>query len=413
MLRCDRTRLPPVDRFLPYEHDIPVDCSTANSLPVVSKAPSNSQLDMSPHIEHPSTLESYQVNFNDMSLDVRPLAVQSIYSQPQYSSSLDSTSVGSLDDVAHRPLVPGVYVPTLAFFHKSTEDLDLSTISRHTVRLAEAGVTGFTTQGSNGEAVHLTHRERMTVTRTTRRALDEAGFSSVPVIVGCGAQSTRESIELCQEASASGGDYALVLPPSYYQGLFKRDSIVDFFRDVANASPIPILIYNYPGAVAGMDLTSDTIITLSKHPNVVGCKLTCGNSGKLNRIAAATNARTPLNPGSGFMCLGGSVDFMLQTLIGGGSGTIGGLANLAPKACIKVMNLYMSGNLKEAQRLQNIVARGDWAAIQSGIVGTKSALESYYGYGGVARKPLPRPTAEDQTKYAKDFKELVTLEQSL
>jgi 4-hydroxy-2-oxoglutarate aldolase len=368
---------------------------------------------MSPHVEHPSTLESYRVNFNDMSLDNRPLAVQSIYSQPQYSSSLDSTSVGSLEDVAHRPLIPGVYVPTLAFFHKTTEDLDLSTIASHTVRLAEAGVTGFTTQGSNGEAVHLTHRERMTVTRTTRRALDEAGFNSVPVIVGCGAQSTRESIELCQEASDSGGDYALVLPPSYYQGLFKQDSILEFFRDVANASPIPVLIYNYPGAVSGLDLSSDTIIKLSRHPNIVGCKLTCGNTGKLNRVASATDARTPLNPGSGFMCLGGSVDFTLQTLIGGGSGTIGGLANLAPKACIKVMNLYMSGNLKEAQRLQTIVARGDWAAIQSGIVGTKSALETYYGYGGVARKPLPRPSAEDQTKYAKDFKELVTLEQSL
>src|SRR5262249_37249960 len=154
----------------------------------------------------------------------------------------------------------------------------------------------------------------------------------------------------------------------------------------ASASPIPILIYNYPGAVSGLDLSSDVIIELAKHPNIVGCKLTCGNTGKLNRIAAATRAATPSEPGSGFMCMAGSADFTLQTLIGGGSGIIGGLGNIAPKACVKLIRLFESGNLKEARRIQAIVARGDWAAIQGGIVGTKSALVAFFGYGGYARK---------------------------
>lgn len=340
--------------------------------------------------------------------------VHSVYSHSQYSDSCESTLASSIEDVhISRPLGPGVYVPTLTFFKNDNEDLDLDTISQHAVRLAQAGVAGLTTQGSNGEAVHLTHKERKLVTKTTRIALDKAGFHSIPIIVGCGSQSTRETIDLCREALQSGGDYALVLPPSYYKPLFSATSMVDFFRDVADSSPIPILIYNYPGAVAGLDMDSDVITRLAKHPNIVGCKLTCGNTGKLARIAASVDAATPTENGSGFMCMGGSADFTLQTLIVGGSGVICGLGNVAPKACVQVIELYSAGKLAAAKKLQSVVARGDWAAISGGIVGTKSALDTYHGYGGFARKPLPRPTTQEVAKYANDFREIMEVEKSL
>ncbi|KAI4217321.1 MAG: hypothetical protein LQ351_000630 [Letrouitia transgressa] len=340
--------------------------------------------------------------------------VDSIYSQSQYSESSDSTAASSVDEApVRRPLRPGVYVPTLTFFKADTEDLDLDIICRHAVRLANAGVAGLTTQGSNGEAVHLSHQERKLVTKATRNALDAAGFHSFPIIVGCGSQSTRETIELCREAMTSGGDYALVLPPSYYKAMYKPDSLVEFFGEVADASPIPILIYNYPGAVSGIDIDSDVIVELAKHPNIVGCKLTCGNTGKLGRIASSVDAASPCEEGSGFMCMGGSADFTLQTLVVGGSGVICGLGNVAPKACVKVVDLYKAGKMAEAKKLQAIVAQGDWAAISGGIVGTKSALETYYGYGGYARRPLPRPTEADEAKFAENFKELVELEKSL
>jgi 4-hydroxy-2-oxoglutarate aldolase len=160
-------------------------------------------------------------------------------------------------------------------------------------------------------------------------------------------------------------------------------------------------------------LNSDVIIELSKHPNIVGCKLTCGNTGKLNRIAAATRAATVSDPGSGFMCMGGSVDFTLQTLVGGGSGIIGGMANIAPKACVKLIELYEAGRMAEAQRLQAVVARGDWAAIQGGIIGTKAGLVAHFGYGGYARKPLPRPSKEETHKWREAFDELVAVEKAL
>lgn len=304
-----------------------------------------------------------------------------------------------------RPLVPGIYAPTVAFFDDETEDLDIPTIKKHAIRLAEAGLHGLVTQGSNGEAVHLSHSERRIVTAATREALDEAGFQDMPVIVGCGSQSIRETIELCHEALLSGGDYAMILPPSYYGALYTADSQFEFFTRVADQSPVPILIYNYPGAVSGIDLNSDVITKLAKHPNIVGCKLTCGNTGKLGRIAA----RAP----RGFMTMGGSADFTLPALIGGGKGVIGGLANIAPKACVEVFNLYTAGKIDEAEKMQAVIGRGDWAAIKGGVVGTKSCLQSHFKYGGYGRKPLPRPSADQAAAVLAEFEELLLLEQFL
>ena len=376
---------------------------------------------MSPHNDAPSPAGSFSQGFNSMSF--RPTAssglrnsssnANSVYSDSPYSSSYSSTSLET-EDHPSRPLIPGVYVPTICFFDPVTEDLDTATIASHAVRLAKAGVTGLTTQGSNGEAVHLTHSERQTVTATTRTALTSAGYSQLPILVGCGAQSIRETIQYCREAYAAGGDYALVLPPSYYAPLFSPSSasVIEFFTQVADQSPIPLVIYNYPGAVSGMDLSSDTIIRLAAHPNIAGVKLTCGNTGKLNRIASATKSRkTQASPP--FLVLGGSADFALQSLIGGGHGILAGLANIAPKACIETIRLYREGKMAEAQEMQEVVARGDWAAIQGGVVSTKAGMESWFGYGGFGRSPLPRPTSDESAKWKEGFRELVALEKSL
>ncbi|KAJ9309647.1 hypothetical protein DTO217A2_937 [Paecilomyces variotii] len=331
-----------------------------------------------------------------------------IYSQPQEDVSYKNAP----PEHPNRTLRPGVYVPTFTFFKKTTEELDEEAIARHAVRMAKAGIAGIVTQGTNGEAVHLTSIERSVVNRTIRDALSKAGYEDIPIIVGCGVQSTRETIDLCRQAHDSGGDYAVILPPSYYKANYKPECIKDYFTEVADASPLPILIYNYP-AVTGVDLDSDTIIELAKHPKIVGCKLTCGNTGKLNRIAAATSARTHADQGSGFMCLGGSADFTIQSLVGGGSGVVAGLANFAPKSCVRLAELYNSGSYHEAKGLQAPVARGDWAAIKSGISGTKCALEQFFGYGGFARKPLPRPTKKEAIDHQDMFQEIADMEKLL
>lgn len=377
---------------------------------------------MAPHNDAPSPIGSYTTDFSTLprhqtqSSSLNYTSTGLSHAQSSLRSPFATSSMETDTHVA-RPLVPGVYVPTMCFFDPATEDVDTDTIARHAVRLAKAGVTGVATQGSNGEAVHLTHAERQLVTATTREALDGAGFSHLPIIVGCGSQSTRETIQYCDEAWEAGGDYALVLPPSYYATLFapSSETILEFFHQVADASPIPIIIYNFPGAVGGLDLSSDVIVSLSQHPNIVGVKLTCGNTGKLNRVAAATKSlsksHNPKRPD--FLVLAGSADFSIQSLVAGGHGILAGLANIAPKACIRTIELYRQGKMTEAQALQEVVSQGDWTAIQGGVVGVKAGLQAWAGYGGFARSPLPKPTQEQARKWQEGFRELVRMEKTL
>ncbi|KAJ6439795.1 alanine racemase domain-containingprotein [Purpureocillium lavendulum] len=331
---------------------------------------------------------------------------------------------------AARPLRRGIYVPTVAFFDPDTDELDPKATARHATRLAGSGITGLAVQGSNGEAVHLLSHERSLVTKTTRAALDAAGYTHMPLLVGCGAQSTIETVALCRQAAADGGDYALVLPPSYYSGLFAAGNatVRDFFTAVADASPIPIIIYNYPGATPGIDINSDVLIELSRHSNIVGCKFTCGNTGKLGRVAAAVRAARRAAVGSSsdseeedggsgadFLCFAGSADFTIASHAAGAAGVIGGLGNVAPRSCVRLFELCERGDAArdEADAVQETVARGDWVCIQTGVLGVKEALRAFYGYGGWARRPLPRPDAAARDGIVEGLRGLADLEKEL
>lgn len=329
------------------------------------------------------------------------------------------------------PLRPGVYCPTVTFFHPDTDELDTPTIRKHAVRLARAGVVGIVAMGSNGEAVHLSRAERQTVIRETRAALDAAGFRNVPIIAGASDQSVRGSVELARDAAEAGAEYVLVLPPSYYRyAVGSEESLYDFFTGVAEGSPLPVIIYNYPGVVAGIDMDSDLIIRISQHPNIVGTKFTCANTGKLTRVARALKAITPPSPfpldqtpspnhptkstaNHPYVAFGGIADFTLQCLISGGSATIVGTANVAPRTCVQVFNLWSEGKLAEAYRLQKILADGDGVLSKVLIPGTKQILQAFFGYGGYPRPPLRRLDDAAVRELQDKLQEMMAVENSL
>ncbi|KAK0758339.1 hypothetical protein N5P37_008737 [Trichoderma harzianum] len=277
----------------------------------------------------------------------------------------------------------GIYVPAVAFFNPD-ETIDFDAIRAHLTRLAKGGVDGLVIQGSNGEAMHMLHDERQQVLRLAREVLNEHGKPGSVIVAGCGVQSTRETIQLCREAKEAGADYALVLSPSYWVGAMQKPVIFNFFNDVASASPIPIVLYNFPAVTGGIDLDSDMIINLAvANPNIVGVKLTCGSMGKLQRIAHDPRIGRP------FAAFAGKTDFFLHGLVGGSHGVIAATANLLPKTHQHMLRLYDEGKLKEAQELQTRFSRADWALVQLGIAGIKAALQKYYGYGGGrSRRPL-------------------------
>ncbi|KAL4943021.1 hypothetical protein BDV06DRAFT_235042 [Aspergillus oleicola] len=331
--------------------------------------------------------------------------------------------------MAPTPLRPGAYAPTMTFFSPDTEDLDIPSIRRHAVRLAKAGLVGLVCMGSNGEAVHLTLAEKQTVISETRSSLNEAGFTNVPVIAGASENSIRGTIQLTKDLATAGAEYALIVPPSYYRYATGNDeTLYEYFTAVADGSPIPLILYNYPGAVAGIDMDSDLIIRISQHPNVVGTKFTCANTGKLTRVARVLHAVKPDSPlaptkssvpvtktsaAHPYVAFGGIADFTLQTLASGGSAILAGGANVLPKLCVKVFQLWEQGKFTEAMEAQSLLSQADWVLTKAAIPGTKSAIQSYYGYGGYPRRPLARLNEGQVKAVADGIKEAMEVELSL
>jgi L-threo-3-deoxy-hexylosonate aldolase len=316
-----------------------------------------------------------------------------------------------------RELKPGIYTPTQAFFLTGTEDLDLGSIGSHAVRQIKAGIVGITTNGSNGEAVYLSREERAVVTSTTRKALDAAGFGNVPIIVGATEQSVRGTIDLCRDAATGGGDAVLLMAPSFFKWAMDSAAIERYFTQVADRSPLPVLIYNYPGAVGGIDLDSELLERLATHSNIVGIKFTCGNVGKLARVAAATCSISEFGtmspPTSSFFAFAGIADFILPSVVVGGSGAIVGAANVFPRMCVHVYRLSIQGQHEEARKAQQALARVDWSLTKRAIPGFKAILQKYHGYGGVPRQPMAALSTEAAEELFREIKELMEIEKGL
>ncbi|CAD6579708.1 MAG: hypothetical protein CYPHOPRED_000990 [Cyphobasidiales sp. Tagirdzhanova-0007] len=288
----------------------------------------------------------------------------------------------------------GVYAPCLTFFN-GDESIDFLSMRHHALRLAAAGITGLVIHGSNGEAPHLNTTERSQVIKEIKSALTEKGFAALPIIAGTGAASAIETVALCRLAAAAGADFALVLPPSYWPGAMTKPVLSAFFVNVADASPIPIMAYNFPMVASGIDLDSDLLIDLSKHLNIVGCKLTCGNLGKLHRIAKAV-------PGDKFAVLGGKSEFMLHALVGGSSGTIGALVNYTPAIHVELFRRYVNGDLAGAKELQDIISDADWEMTKTGVSGLKAAVSATWQYGSNSvRSPLKPVSFSTGEKFEK------------
>jgi len=306
--------------------------------------------------------------------------------------------------------------------------LDIPALKSHVIRLAKAGVRPLLA-GTMGEALHLSHVERIEILKATRTVLDHEGFTEMPIIIGTGAGSTRETIQLSKEAAAAGADCVIVIAPGYFSGTLAshRPALKAFWTEVAEASPVPVIIYNYPAASGGIDLDSDQIIELAKEcPNTAGVKLTCGNVGKLTRICAEVS--TPLfasqfprrNPRAPFLVLGGYTDFVVPSAFVNGHGAITGLANVAPYSTAKLFKSAEAAKLdvsvlSEANRIQGVLANADFTIAKAGLAGTKFLLEKLYGYGGLPRKPLPALTVDAEAALWNHphVKELVKLEKEL
>lgn len=339
--------------------------------------------------------------------------------QPQQSPAPAATSPPPPNQ--NDPLPPGIWAPTQVFFTPSTTSpsistntIDLPTTALHAVRLARAGIAGLVTNGSNGEAAHLSPSERAAVTRATRAALDGAGFAHIPVVSGASDASLAGTVRLAREAREAGAAGVLVLVPSAFGWAMREgETVVRFFEGVVEgcggrSGGLPVVVYNYPAAAGGLDLDSDLLGRLAE-VGVAGVKFTCGNVGKLARVASAT-----ATAGDGrFRCFSGVADAVVPALMVGGHGGIVGAANVFPRACVEAYKLFEEGKWEEARVAQQRLARADWAMTKRAIPGFKSVLQKYHGYGGIPRLPVPPLSEKEEEKLFAEIEEMMAVEAAL
>ena len=301
-------------------------------------------------------------------------------------------------------ILQGIYPPLPTFFDEQDE-LDISTYQQHIERLSEQGIHGFVVMGSNGEAVHLSSDERGQVIAAAR----EAAGNEAMIIAGCGEQSTRATIRNCEQAARTGADIVLILPPFYYKGRMNQEALLTHYRSIADASSLPLVIYNMPASAAGLDLDATTICILAEHPNIIGVKDSAGNMAKLAQIVETVAGRAGRHERP-FKVFAGSAGYLLPALKVGAVGAVAALANVFPREVCRVQQLFTEGNMAEAEALQAVLVAPNTAVTATySVPGLKAALDLTVGYGVRPRSPLLPLTAQERTKLAEILQQVLQI----
>jgi 4-hydroxy-2-oxoglutarate aldolase len=269
----------------------------------------------------------------------------------------------------------GLYPPIPTPFDDQ-ERLALDKLEGNLERWIAQPLDGVVMPGSNSEATFLSREERLSLWQLCGAKLRAAGKR---LIAGTGAETTAETIALTKAAAELGAEATLVLPPQFYKPSMTHEVLVAHYRAVADASPIPVLLYNVP-AFTGIDFLPQTLLALAEHPRIVGVK---DSSSNIVKMAAVLAARPD------FQVFAGTGSALLPFLSIGAVGGITALSNVAARPLRRVADAFAAGRNEEARRLQLALAPLNAAlTTKHGVPGLKYAMERAGFYGGPCRRPL-------------------------
>ena len=275
----------------------------------------------------------------------------------------------------------GIYTPIATPF-RDDGTVDERALAANVSRWMTTPLTGLVVLGSNGEATSLDDSEADRIVEIVRAGVP----SSRPLIAGTGRESTRATIAATRRAAAAGADAALVRTPSFFKPQMTTDAFVRHFTEVADASPVPVLLYNVT-AYTGVNLLPDAVERLAVHPNIVGMKESGSDIGQIAEYVA----RTP----DDFTVLAGSATTLVHALCAGCDGAILALASLAPAECVLMTTLVREKRLDEANALQRrLMPLARSVGTSYGVPGLKAALE-LSGYAGGSPRPPLRPVSSE------------------
>ena len=200
----------------------------------------------------------------------------------------------------------------------------------------ENGTDGIVAVGTTGESATLPVEEHLAVIEATVKHVNKR----VPVIAGTGANNTVEAIALSKAAEQAGADYTLSVVPYYNKP--SQEGIYQHFKAIAEATSIPMIIYNVPGRTV-VSMSNDTILRLAKIPNIVGVKEASGNIG--NNIELINSVP------EGFAVFSGDDPTGLPFMLCGGHGVVTVAANVAPKLFADMCRAALEGDIATARRL--------------------------------------------------------------
>ncbi len=280
-----------------------------------------------------------------------------------------------------RGVLPPIATPFDQDGNVSTEHL-----AANLTRYLETGLHGFVVLGSNGEYPMLSKDEKIRVLEIAREVIPQDRL----LIAGTGADSTRETIDLTKRAAQIGADAALIVTPHYYRPAMNGAALTRHYLSIADASPIPILIYNVP-VYTNVDIDAATIIELARHENIVGMKDSSANMNKMGEVIRFTPPH--------FATMVGTGGALFAALCIGAKGVVPALGNIAPRECVAMYDLFREGKMDEARNLQLRMVRPNVAVTSRwGVPGLKAAMDEVGYYGGLPRSPLLPLGESDRNK---------------
>ncbi len=272
----------------------------------------------------------------------------------------------------------GILLPLTTVF-TATDEIDAARLRENIVAYNKTGVRGYVILGSTGERVHLDEREYLQVIETSRVAVP----SEMAFIVGAGQQSTTGTINEIRKAAHAGADAVLVITPHYYRSAINHKTLVDYYTAVADASPVPLLLYSMP-ALTGIKIEPKTVARLAEHPNIIGVK------DSSNEIAAFDETLQLCPPD--FAVLTGNGTILFDALCAGATGGILAVGCVVPQVCIEIFRAINAGEHEHAAALQSkLTPLAAAVTTRFGIGGLKAALDMAGYHGGNVRAPLQMP----------------------
>jgi len=276
----------------------------------------------------------------------------------------------------------GAYAPITTPFTVDGE-VAYDRLQENVRRWAQTRLTGLVVLGSNGEGVYLTEEERRRVWVSVREVLP----AEKKMIAGTGCESTYATAKMNDVASDAGADAVLVITPNYYRSKMDGAAMVRHYTALAEQSARPVFIYNMPGNT-GVDLSPETILEISRHPNVIGVKDSSGNVVKMGAVIPAAPPH--------FRVYAGSASFLYPAVALGAVGGVMALANIAPQLCADLYEYAASGQHEKARDLQlRLIPLNTAVTSGFGIPALKQGLDWLGYYGGPVRSPLA-PLNEEQ-----------------